>query len=180
MPSVKINTSLNGNAGISINGDWLEGSFDRMVNELPKITTKALSTAGYILKDAVRDEFISRMPAAGRTFKTPATSKGGYKITRNDVLADAVRQSKADEGHVTVFMGGRESGSPLFISRMYNKDSKERYQRTFKGQKLKTKRRLGSLTGVHYWDPGIARGYNEAMKAINRIISSRLEKTFNQ
>lgn len=179
MPSLKINTSIGGEAGISLEGDWLNGSFDRMTAELPQITKKALNTAGYIIKEAVRDEFISRMPAAGRPFKTPATSKGGYKITRNDVLADAVRQSSADEAHVTVFMGGREPGSPLFISRMYNKDSKERKQKTSNGVKLKTLRRLGNLTGVHYWDPGIARGYNEAMSAINRILSSQITNTFN-
>ena len=178
MPSLKINTSVNGEAGISLEGDWLTGSFDRMTAELPKLTTKALNTAGYILKEAVRNEFVSRMPAAGRPFKTPATSKGGYKITRNDILADAVRQSSADEAHVTVFMGGRDPGSPLFISRMYNKDSKERFQKTYRGTKLKKGKRLGNLTGVHYWDPGISRGYNEAMGALNRILSSHIKNTF--
>jgi hypothetical protein len=68
-----------------------------------------------------------------------------------------------------VFIGGREPNSPLFISRMYNRDSKDRYVRTYKGQRLNKRRFVGHITGKDYWDPGIAGGEQEAIQVVNKI-----------
>ena len=154
--------------------------FDKSIDNLGQFKKKALNTAGYILKESVRDEFVRNMPAAGRPFKVPATSKGGYKITKADCLADAVRQSSATTDHVTVFMGGRDPGSPLFISRMYENDTKDRNQRLYAGKKLAKPRFIGHLTGVHYWDNGLIAGEQEAIDAMNRIFESFVEEQFNK
>lgn len=178
MPSININTSLKGTKGMELVGEWLDGTFDDMIKELPQLLNKSLNTAGYILKESVKHTFATKMPAASRAFKVPATSKGGYKITRPDKLVDAARQSKTDGQHVTVFMGGRDKGSPLFISRMYDKGTGDRYVKTNKGVKLKTKKFVGHLTGVDYWDPGIIAGEQEAYNAIERIITNKIETQF--
>ena len=161
MASAKFTTSLGNTPGMQLGGDWMDGSFDKMVNELPNITKKALDTAAYVLKDSIKTQFVSKMPAAGRAFKVPATSKGGYKITKPDMLVDAVRQGSATESATKVYVGNGDSGSPLFIARMYNRDSKDRYALTKNGIKLKNKRYLGHLTGTHYFDEGLATGEHE-------------------
>lgn len=178
MPSLSLNTSLKGVQGLELAGDWLDGTFDEMLNELPPILKKSLNTAGYILKDSVKKSLATKMPAAARPFKVPATSKNGYKITRPDMLIDAARQSSSDGQHVTVFMGGREPNSPLFIARMYDHDSKDRYVKTKKGIKLKKPKYVGHLTGVNYWDPGITQGEQAAYQAIENIITKKLEQNF--
>ena len=177
MASVINEISLGGQAGMVIKGNWLN-SFDNMTLSLPTISKKALNTAGFILKESVKQSFASKMPAAARPFKVPATTKGGYVINRPDLLIDAARQSSADESHVTVFMGGNEPNSPLFIARMYNKDSVDRYARTKKGVKLAKKKFLGHTTGVNYWDPGITQGQAAAMQVMETILGNNLEKQF--
>jgi hypothetical protein len=172
------NKTININQNPSLlSGEWMNliKSFNECINELPELKRKALNTAGYILQESVRDEFIGKMPAAGRPFKVPATSKGGYKLTKPDRLADAVRQSSATSDHVTVFMGGRDPGSPLFISRMYDSGTKERKTKTYAGKKLKKGRKVGSVSGVHYWDPGINKGEAEAFAAMNRIFDNYIK-----
>lgn len=160
-----------------LSGEWMNiiKSFSQSINDLPELKKKALNTAGYILQESIREEFIGKMAAAGRPFKVPATSKGGYKITRPDRLADAVRQNSATSDRVTVFMGGRDPGSPLFIARMYDKDSKQRKTKTYAGQKIKKGRNLGNLTGVNYWNPGVNKGESEAFAAMNRIFENYIK-----
>lgn len=175
MASVKITGTLKGAEGLELIGEWLDWTFDNMVQELPDVLTTSLSVAGHILKESVKQEFGSKMPAAARPFKVPATSKGGYVINKPDMLIEAAKQSKKDPQHVTVFMGGREPHSPLFIARMYDKDSNPRYVKTKKGMKLNPRRYVGKLTGVHYWDAGIQAGEQEAYDAIERIISNKLD-----
>lgn len=178
MASVIFDSSIGGDAGMTIKSDWLNGSFDKMVNDLPDITTKALNVAAYIIKQSVKDSLGNKMPAAKKPFKVPATSSRGYKITRPDKLIDAARQSPSNEFKTSVYMGGREPNSPLFIARMYDKGSKDRYVRTYKGQKLAKKRFAGKLTGVDYWGPGVSAGENEAMRALENVIYNALEKQF--
>lgn len=176
MASLKVDVSgLKGAEGMKIAGDWMIASFDEMVSELPDMLTKSLSTAGYILKESVKQSFGSKMPAAARPFKVPATSKGGYVISKPDMLVEAARQSKKDPQHVTVFMGGREPHSPLFIAKMYDQGTRERHVKTKKGVKLAYPKKVGHLTGVNYWDPGITQGEQEAYGAIERIITKNLD-----
>lgn len=179
MPSVKFSSSIGGDAGMKLEGDWLEGSFDRMVYELPTITKKALDTAAFVLKDSIRTQFTNKMPAAGRPFKVPATSKGGYKITKADKLVDAIRQGSADESYTKVYVGNGDSGSPLFIARMYNKDSKDRYALTKNGVKLKNKKFLGKLTGTQYWDDGLATGEQAALNVLENVLDKYIGEAFN-
>ena len=168
---MELNISFSGNNPASLlNGAWNKiNTFNDAVEYLPEVQKKALNTAANILKNSVKETFVQKMPAAGRPFKVPATSKGGYKITRPDPLEEAVLQKSAENGHAKVFMGGREPNSPLFIARMYNVDSKNRYVKTYKGQRLNKKRFVGHLTGKDFWDPGIASGEQEAIRAVNNI-----------
>lgn len=178
MKDFSINLSNNPN-GMRLAIDWLDEPFEEMIKNLGPTQVKALNTAAYIIKKSVKDTFASKMPAANRPFKVPATSTRGYKITKADQLVDAVRQSSATDVATKVFMGGRESGSPLFIARMYNKNSKDRYAVTNKGVRLKKKKYLGHITGVDYFDSGIEAGQTEAIDAVNNIMQNYTEKYMN-
>lgn len=173
--------NINNNPSL-LTGAWMNiiGSFNQTIQGLPELKRKALNTAGYILQESIRDTFIENMPAAGRPFKVPATSKGGYKITKSDRLADAVRQSSATTDHVTVFMGGRDPGSPLFISRMYDAGTKDRKTKTYARKKITKGRFLGHLSGINYWSPGIIKGEKEAFDAMNRIFDNYIQENFDK
>lgn len=165
--------------GMKIAVDWLNEPFEEMIKNLGPIQTKALNTAAFIIKDKIKETFVTKMPAAGRPFKVPATSKNGYKIDKPDMLVEAVRQASASDIHTKVYVGKGDSGSPLFIARMYNKGSRDRYQKTYRGQKLKKPRYLGRITGVDYWDPGIIAGQQEATDAVERILEKYTEEYIN-
>lgn len=179
MANLNIDLS-NTSAGISLAVDFLDKPFEEAVKNIGPTQKKALDTAAFIIKEGLKETFVSKMPAAGRPFKTPATSKGGYKITKSDPLSDAVRQSSAGTTHTAVFMGGRDPGSPLFLARIYDKGSKERYQKTYKGIKLKKTHKLGHITGVNYFTPGVQYKQKEATDAIGRIMEHYTEKYFDK
>lgn len=176
MASFKTTGGINGGSGFSIQGDFID-NFNRMTHILPDLCVKALNTGAYIIKESIKSVFVQKMPAAARPFKVPATTKGGYQITKPDRLVDAVMQSKAKTTHVTISVRGNESGSPLFIARMYDGVTKERYAKTYKGKPLKKKRYLGVVGGINYFAPGVQAGESEAYDAMQRIYENYIEKT---
>lgn len=178
MASFKSAVGINGHEGFSISGDFI-GTFDDLIKEMPDICNKALNTGAYIIKDSIKTVFVQKMPAAGRPFKVPATTKGGYVISRSDMLVDAIMQSKAKTTHATISVRGNEEGSPLFIARMYDGMTKDRYAKTYKGKPLKKKRYVGRVGGVNYFNPGIQSGENEAYNAMQSIFEKYVENTIN-
>lgn len=174
MASINVTGGIRGDGGVSVSGDFI-GSFDRLIKEMPELCNDALNVGAYIIKDSIKNIFGSRMPAANRPFKVPATSKGGYKITKPDRLVDAVMQSRAKTDHVTISVRGNDSGSPLFIARMYDRGSRDRYVRTNKGKRLKTPRYVGSIDGINYFNPGISQGEDAAYRAMQNIFEKHIE-----
>lgn len=176
MGSLKVSGGIDG-AWVGIFGE-LNSSFDEMVKTMPDTCKKALNVGAWILKNSVKSCFARKMPAAARAFKVPATSKGGYKITKPDMLIDAVMQSSATTDHATISVRGNAPGSPLFISRMYDSGTKDRYLRTYKGKKLNKRHYVGSVGGVHYFGPGINEGEEAAYAAMQNIFEKQLSKIY--
>ena len=52
--------------GMKIAVDWLNEPFEEMIKNLGPIQTKALNTAAFIIKDKIKETFVTKMPAAGR------------------------------------------------------------------------------------------------------------------
>lgn len=175
MAAFKSTGGINGGTGFTLEGDFI-GSFNRLINDMPDICNKALNTGAYIIKENIKSVFKQKMPAAGRPFKVPATSKGGYKITKPDTLIDAIRQSKSHVTHATISVQGNESGSPLFIARMYNTKTKSRYAKTWRGQKLRKPRYVGEVGGLNYFETGISGAENQAYDAMQRILENYITK----
>lgn len=175
MNSIKFNGGLQ-NSGLQLSGDFF-GSLLNMEKEIPTVSTKALRAGGAILKQGVKDEFVSRMPAAARPFKG-GTTKNGYKLNAGEKLVDAVRQTKSDPTSVTIYVGKGGSNSPLFISQMYNVQTKDRYTKTYRGIKLKKKKYVGKVGGLNYFDTGLSAKEQAAYSRIEEILSNELFKIY--
>ena len=178
MNSIKFNGGLKSNGGIELSGDFM-GSLLKMEQDVPIISEMALRAGAKILKQGVKDSFVSKMPAAGRPFKG-GTSKGGYRLNAGEMLVDAVRQTKASQTSVSVYVGKGGSNSPLFIAQMYNSTSKDRYVLTRKGVKLKKKQYVGRIGGLNYFDTGLSATEQQAYNTMEEIISNKIFQKYEE
>lgn len=167
----KIVTSFNkGDASAVF--DVLESKFEELIEALPEIETKALNTGAAILKNEIKSHMVTRMPAAGRPFtikypKSPHAKKP--YITDPEPIVEGIRQSRRKGEKVTVSANGGTPHTAQYLAKMYEHDSKPRYQK-------KTKRYLGKLIGLHYFQDGIITGETEAVEAMQRVFTSKVEK----
>lgn len=166
---------------MTITGD-INMSFDRMAVEIPKMENKALNTGAYYLKEQVKSAFVSKMPTATRPVRNQTVS-GGYKITSGEALIDAVRQSKVHGNTTTVhILGAGGKGSPLFIARFYelgNFRKSPRYQKTYRGKKLKKKKRLGDLPAYHFFGPTVDQYLNNTLKIMGNVFEKYIGRYLN-
>lgn len=150
---------------------------------LVPMTKKALNTGGYIIKKSLKDTLENKWPASGRPFtiKQPKHPKAKQPyITKSDPISDGVRQSSVRNNTVRIYSGGGESHAAGYLAKMYEHDSKKRYQRVVCGVRLARPKPLGKLTGVHYFDPGVNVSENKAYEAMERIIYNTIEKTLDE
>lgn len=152
------------NITLKIEGDII-GKFEEAIKELPRVEKQALYTAATFLRDKGRESLISKLPKA-----TQANPK--YK----DTLADAVRFTKVDGASLKVHaLGTRETGSGTYRARFFEEQTKDRYQKTWKGIKLKKKRYLGHVGPLHYFKSAMDANMNEAVSKMEDILGKHLE-----
>ena len=149
------------------------GSIRELQEEMPEIEKKALNVGANVLKQSLKEEIITRWPAAGRAFR-PRT--GGYATSPKPIAESGTKQSKVNAGKVKIIAGLGGSGEAGYLLKMYEHDSKPRYQKKIKGKTLKRPRYIGKLTGLQYFDSGIRAGEEEAYEAMERIIFSRIKQ----
>ena len=156
----------------------LNVSFDRMAVMVHDIERSCLNAGAYYLKEKVREAFISKFPAATKPVRQQTVSNG-YKITKEQPLVDAVRQSKYANNTVKVhILGAGEAGSPLFMARFYEAGTQERYAKTIHGRKLSKPRRLGQLTGYHYFMPTVEQNLDQATNIIGQVYEHKIDTVF--
>ena len=174
--TVKINLGANDAAKkVDMWGEF-KGTIKEIQEEMPDIEKKALNVGAYILKQALKEEIIVRWPAAGRPFR-PRT--GGYATSTKPIAESGTRQSKVNAGKTKVIAGLGARSEAGYLLKMYEHDSRPRYQKSIKGKPLSRPRYIGKLTGLNYFDPGIRSGEEEAYEAMERIIFSRIEQIFD-
>ena len=157
----------------------LNVTFDKMAAAVHDIEESSLNVGAYYLKEKVKDSFISKFPNATKPVRQQTISRG-YKLTKEQPLVDAVRQSKYKNNTVKVhILGAGESGSPLFIARFYEEGTKERFARTYKGQKLKKKRSLGSIKAYRFFLPTVNEQLDETTKRIGQVYENQIDRIFN-
>lgn len=167
MPTYKFNINDTGTVLQQMNV-----TFERMSVILPDIEHSALKSGAMSLKEKVKEAFISKLPSASRPIQHP------YKNYQGTALVEGVRQSKVDEKYntVKVHILGSKGQDMTWITRMYEYPTQERYTKTFKGKKLKTKRRTGHLQGYHFFIPTVQTELSNVTQHMAAVCENKINK----
>ena len=169
--------NLNINNSIAIQ-QALNVSFDRMSAVLPEIEERTLKSGASSLKEKVKETFVSKMPSAARPIRKPLRNYAGT------ALVEGVRQTKVNktEGRVRVHILGSGGHDMTFATRFYEYDTKKppRYNRNYKGMKLKKRRSTGKLTGLHFFESTINAELSSTEEIMGTIYQNILTNTLNE
>ena len=149
--------------GVTISGDF-KGTLWQMEKQMPGIQKQALYAAAKVIKDETKKQMISDFPAS--------THQNSKYI---DTISDAVRMTKVDESEVTVHvMGTREKGSRTYMARFFEKGTKKRYTKKYKGIQLKKRRYLGRITERRFFRKAASTNMSKAFKRMEEVFSKRI------
>ena len=148
----------------------LTGPLKQMQEEIPIAEKRALYRAAYFLRDKIRQSLTSNVPKA--TQPNPRY---------NDTLVDAVGFSKVDGASVNVnALGAGRKGSGAFRARFFEKDTKDRYQKTYNGIKLKNKRFLGHITGTNFFSSAVDANEAAVVQIMQDVLGEFVQETFSK
>jgi hypothetical protein len=148
----------------------LRGPLDEMREQLPRAEKKALYRAAYFLRDKIRQSLTSSLPKA--TNRNPKYS---------DTLIDAVGFTKVDGASLNInAMGNRKKTSGTYRTRFFENDTRDRYQKSYRGQKLKKKRFLGHITGTHFFRNAVEANQPAAIELMRGVISEFVQEIYNK
>lgn len=154
---------------LKVSGTLL-GPLEEMREQLPKAEKRALYRAAYFLRDKIRQSLISNVPKA--TQKNPKY---------NDTLVDAVGFTPVDGASLTVnAMGTRKTGSGTYRTRFFEEGTRDRYQKTHNGIKLKRKKFIGKLQPTHFFKSAVEANQSAAVKLMEDVISEYVQKIYDQ
>lgn len=154
---------------IRITGN-LRGPLDEMREQLPRAEKRALYRAAYFLRDKIRQSLTSSLPKA--TNRNPKYS---------DTLIDAIGFTKVDGASLNInAMGNRKKTSGTYRTRFFENDTRDRYQKSYRGQKLKKKRFLGHITGTHFFKNAVEANQPAAIELMRGVISEFVQEIYNQ
>lgn len=154
---------------LKISGN-LRGPLDEMREQLPRAEKKALYRAAYFLRDKIRQSLTSSLPKA--TNRNPKYS---------DTLIDAVGFTKVDGASLNInAMGNRKKTSGTYRTRFFENDTRDRYQKSYKGQKLKKKRFLGHITGTHFFRNAVEANQPAAIELMRGVISEFVQEIYDK
>ena len=157
------------NISLKISGNLL-APLEEMKMELPKAEKRALYRAAYFLRDKIRQSLVSSLPKA--TVKNPRYS---------DTLVDAVGFTRPDGASINInAMGTNRKGSGAYRTRFFENDTRDRYQKTYRGIKLKKKRFLGHITGTHFFQNAVQQNQAQAVKMMEEVISQYVQQIYNK
>lgn len=100
----------------------------------------------------------------------------------NDTLQDAIRTTKVREDNTIGIhiLGSQAKGSGTFRLRFFEKGTKERYAKTYNGQPLKKKRRLGKIKSYKFFESATTSSQSQAQKAIEEQLIKYIDKAWNK
>ena len=147
--------------GIQKTGD-LTKSLSWLEENGPKFFKAALYAGAAVLKKTTKNNLSSALPAA--THHNPRYS---------DTLMDAVRNSKTEGDVITVhILGTRQSTSGTYRTRFFEKGTKRRYQKSYRGIKLKKKRYLGKLEPLNFFSSAISSSQGDIAQAMTNVMDN--------
>lgn len=153
----------------------LNVSFDKMQAILPEIEKKTLQSGAMALKEKVKEAFIAKLPSASNPIRKP------YRNYTGTPLTEGVRQSKVDErsNTVTVHILGSHGQDMTWLTRMYENETKPRYQKTYKGKKLRKKRYTGKLRGYHFFEPTIQTNIESVTQQMTKTFENKINSALD-
>ena len=153
---------------LKIEGSILK-TLEEMQREMPRVEKRALYHAAYGLRDKLRQSLSSALPKS--TEHNPKYS---------DTLVDAIQFSRVDGASLNVnAMGNRKKTSGTYRTRFFEEDTRDRYQKTYKGIRLKKKRYLGHITGTHFFRNTVESNREYVIGLMREVISEYV-KEFNK
>lgn len=148
----------------------LRGPLEQMKKDLPKAEAHALYKAAYFLRDKIRQSLTTAIPKA--TQKNPKY---------NDTLVDAVGFTKVDGASLTVnAMGNRKTGSGTYRTRFFEEGTRERYQKTYKGIRLKKKKYIGKIGATKFFSSAVQANQNAAIQLMQQVIEKYVDTAFSK
>lgn len=155
------------NISLKISGSLL-GPLEELREELPRAEKRALYHAAYFLRDKIRQSLTSSLPKA--SVRNPKYS---------DTLVDAVGFTKVDGASLNInAMGNRRSSSGTYRTRFFENDTRNRYQKTRNGVKLKKKKFLGHITGTHFFSNAVTANQSQAINLMREVITQYVNDAY--
>lgn len=149
---------------------YFKGNFEEVAKEMPNIEKRALYKAAYFLRDKIRQQLSTSLPAS--TKRNPKYS---------DTLVDAVGFSKVD-GASTVInaMGNRKKGSGTYRTRFFEEGTVKRYQKKRNGIRLKRKKYIGRIKPTNFFNSAVTANESAAVKLMEDVICEYVDTAFNK
>lgn len=148
----------------------LTGPLEEMLDVLPRAEKRALYKAGFFLRDKIQQSLNLSIPKA-----TQANPK------YSDTLVDAVGFSKPDGASINInAMGNRRKTSGTYRTRFFEEGTRDRYQKSYNGVRLKKKRFLGHIGPTHFFKKGVETNKDAAIKIMEDVLSEYIDQSFNQ
>lgn len=154
---------------LKISGNLLK-PLETLETELPRAEKRALYRSAYFLRDKIRQSLSNRVPKA-------SVQNPKY----NDTLLDAVQFTKVDGASLNVnAMGNRNSKSGTYRTRFFENDTRDRYQKTRNGIRLKKKKFLGHITGTHFFNDAVTANQGQVLNIMRDVISEYVQETYDR
>ena len=147
-----------------------KGAFEEVANQMPNIEKRALYHAAYFLRDEIRKTFKSKLPKADQ--RNPRYS---------DTLLDAVGFSKVDGASLNVnAMGNRKSSSGTYRARFFEAGTKDRYQKTRNGIRLKKKKFIGKIKPTNFFSSTVQVNRGMVASKMEEVIIPYIKQIFDK
>ena len=154
---------------LKISGTF-KGAFEEIANQMPNIEKRALYHAAYFLRDEIRKSFKSKLPKADQ--RNPRYS---------DTLLDAVGFSKVDGASLNVnAMGNRKSSSGTYRARFFEAGTKDRYQKTRNGIRLKKKKFIGKIKPTNFFSSTVQTNRGMVASKMEEVIIPYIKQIFDK
>lgn len=147
-----------------------KGAFEEVANQMPNIEKRSLYHAAYFLRDEIRKSFKSKLPKADQ--RNPRYS---------DTLLDAVGFSKVDGASLNVnAMGNRKSSSGTYRARFFEAGTKDRYQKTRNGIRLKKKKFIGKIKPTNFFSSTVQANRGMVASKMEEVIIPYIKQIFDK
>lgn len=151
--------------GIKVIQDTFSKSVDEVLKVMPKAEKSALRRGANFIKTAAKKNF--------RSLGLNSSGKSKY----SDKLIDAIRSSKPKDGSIVVHtMGTRKTGSGTFRTRFFEAGTKERFQKTKRGNK----KSIGKIKKFNFFfNTAISQTKSSVIDKMDEAISKYIQRAWD-